>query len=83
MIAYHLSSPSLNKSDLEVSAVSTLPVDREEIAQVIRQKFPDTSEVQLAKCVTTKGITYRQGMILANRATGGFPEFSEIGQIGI
>ena len=85
MIAYHLSSPCLNKSDLYVSAVSNLPVDllREEIAQVIRQKFPDTSEVQLAKCVTTKGITYRQGMILAHRATGGLPEFSEIGQICI
>ena len=85
MIAYHLSSPCLNKSDLEVSAVSTLPVDllRAEIAQVIRQKFPDTPEVQLAKCVTTKGITYRKGMILAHRATGGLPDFCEIEQICI
>lgn len=85
MIAYHLSSPCLSKSDLEVSAVSTLPVDllREEIAQVIRQKFPDTPELHLAQCVTTKGITYRKGMILAHRATGGLTEFSEIDQICI
>lgn len=41
MIAYHLSSPCVSKSDLEVSTVSSLPVDllKEEIAQVIRQKF--------------------------------------------
>lgn len=85
MVAYHLSSPCLNRSDLEVSAVSTLQVDllREEIVQVIRKKFPDTPEVQLAKCVTTKGITYRKGMILVHRATGGLPDFCEIEQICI
>lgn len=85
MIAYHLSAPFLSKSDLEVSAISTLPVDllKEEIAQVIRKKFSDTPEVHLAQCVTTKGITYRKGMILAHRAVGGMPEFSEIDQICI
>ena len=69
MIAYYLSSPCLTKSDLEVSAVSTLPVDllKEEIAQEIRQRFSDTHKVHLAQCVTTKGITYRKGMILAHR----------------
>lgn len=84
MIAYHLSSPCL-KSDLEVSTVSTLSVDllRQEIAQTIRQKFPDAPEVQLAQSVTTRGITYRKGMILAHRATGGLPDFSEIEQICI
>lgn len=85
MIAYHLSSPCLGKSDLEVSAVFTLPVDllKEEVAHIIRQKFSDTHEVQLAQCVTTKGIAYRKGMILAHRATGGLPEFCEIDQICI
>lgn len=85
MIAYHLSSPCLSKSDLEVSTVSSLPVDllKEEIAQIIRQKFPDKTEVHLAQNVTTKGITYRKGMILPHRVAGGLPEFSEIYQICI
>lgn len=85
MIAYYLSSPCLSKSDLEVSAVSTLPVDllKEEIAQDIRQKFSDADEVHLAQCVTIKGVTYRKGMILAHKAAGGLPEFSEIDQICI
>ncbi|KAJ7998433.1 hypothetical protein DPEC_G00204880 [Dallia pectoralis] len=50
MIAYHLSSPFLSKPDLEVSAVSTLPVDllKKEIAQAIRHKFPDTNESKTA-----------------------------------
>lgn len=78
MIAYHLNSPCLSKSELEVSSVCTLPVDllKEEIAQVIRQKFSDTTEVHLAQGVKTKGITYRKGMILAHRSAGGLPEFS-------
>lgn len=85
MIAFHLSYPCLSKSDLEVSAVSTLQVDllKEEIAQVIRQKISDTPEVHLVQCVTTKGITYRKGIILAHRAAGGLPEFNEIDQICI
>lgn len=85
MITYHLSSLSLSKSDLEVSAVSTLPVDllKEEMAQAIRQKFSDTTQVHLAECVTTKGIIYKKGMILAHRAVGGLPEFSEVDQICI
>lgn len=64
MIAYYLSSPCLSKSDTEVSALSTLPVDllKEEIAQDIRQKFSDADEVHLAQCVTIKGVTYRKVM---------------------
>lgn len=79
-IAYHLSSPCLVKSDLEVSSVSNLSVDflRGDIAQVIRKKLPDTSEIHLAHFVTTKGITYRKGMILAHRVAGGFCEIYQI-----
>lgn len=73
MIAYHQSAPCLTTSNLEVSAVSTLPVDllKDEIAENIRKRFSDISEVQLAQYVTSKGITYRKGMILAQRATRG------------
>ncbi|XP_047233654.1 uncharacterized protein LOC124875491 [Girardinichthys multiradiatus] len=85
MIAYHLSSPSLGKSELEVSTVTTFPVDllKEEIAQVIRHRFPDKVEVDLAQCVTIKGITYRKGMVLAHKAVGGLPGFCEINHICI
>lgn len=85
MAAYHLSSPSLGKSELEVSAISTFPMDllKEDIAKVIRQRFPDIVEVSLAQCVTIKGTTYRKGMVLAHRTSGGLPEFCEINQICI
>lgn len=85
MITYHLSSPCLSKSDVEVSAVTTPPVDllTVEMALAIREKFSDTPEVDLAQCVTTRGITHRKGMIVAHGATGGWPEFSEIDQICI
>ncbi|XP_054592203.1 uncharacterized protein [Nothobranchius furzeri] len=85
MIAYHLSSPSFSTSELEVSAVSTLPVDllKDEIAQTIRDRFPDTPEVHLTQSVTVNGITYKKGMVLVHRATGGLPEFCEIDQICI
>lgn len=77
MTAYHLNSPSLGKSELEVSAVSAFLVDllKEEIAKVIRYIFPDILEVNLAQYVTLKGITYRKGMVLAQRAAGGLPEY--------
>lgn len=85
MIAYHLSSPSLGKSKLEVSAITTFPVDllKEEIANIIRHRFPDILEVNLAQCVTIKGIICRNGMVLSHRATGGLPEFCEIKHICI
>lgn len=64
MIAYYQSAPCLTTSNLEVSAVSTLPVDllKDEIAENITKRFSDISEVHLAKYVTSKVITYRKGM---------------------
>lgn len=84
-IAYQLSSPYLSKSELEVETVSTLPVDliKNEIAEAIRQKYTDTPEVHLSQCVTSKGITYRKGMIVAHKLAGGLPDFGEIVQICI
>lgn len=57
MIAFNLNSPSHGKSDLEVSNVSTVPIDvvKDEMAQAIRQKYPDTFEVHLAKKPSSYG----------------------------
>ena len=85
MIAYHLHSPSLKKSTLVVTKVSTLPVDvlNKEVGASLKQKYPNISEVHLAKNVTSRGINYRVGMLIAHGSAGGLPEFAEIIQMCI
>lgn len=85
MVAYSSTAPSLEKPALDVSHVSTVPVDllKDEIAQVIKLKYPDTSEVSLSKSVSSKGINYRKGMIVAHGSTGGLPDFGEVLQMCI
>lgn len=55
-----------------------MDVLKQEIAQTIEQKFPGTTEVHLAKCVSSKGVNYRNGMIVAHGSTSGLPDFAEI-----
>lgn len=82
MIADHLCSPCLSKSELEVSSQSSVPRHTQsKIALAIKQKYPDMHEVQLAQSVTSKGITYRTGMIVSINSVGGLPDFAEISQI--
>ncbi len=85
MIAYQIHSCSLKKSTLEVTSVSTLPVDvlNKEVVTVLRQKYPGINEVHLAKNVTNSGINYRTGMLISFGSAGGLPEFAEILQICI
>ena len=80
MIGYHLSSPNIDKPELDVSDVSTVPLDvfKEELAHAFKQRDPDVSEINLAKNVWSKGINYRPGMIVAYGSEGGLPEFGEI-----
>lgn len=66
---------------MEVKNVSIVPVD--EVLLALRQKYPDISQVNLTKNVTTRGINYRNGMILTCDSTAGMPEFAEILQICI
>lgn len=82
MIAFHINSPSYGKSCLDVSTVSTLPVDvlKEEVAEAIKLKCPSTSEVHLAKA-SSKGIAYSNGMVVAHGSVAGLPEYAEISQI--
>ncbi len=85
MIAYQIHSCSLKKSTLEVTSVSTLPVDvlNKDVVTVLRQKYPGINEVHLAKNVTNNGINYRTGMLISFGSAGGLPEFAEILQICI
>ncbi|KAK0131528.1 putative nuclease HARBI1 [Merluccius polli] len=82
MISYHLISSSFEKTALEITNVSTVPVDvlKQEIAQTIEQNFPGTTEVHLTKCMSSKGVHFN-GMIVAHGSTSGLPDFGEILQI--
>lgn len=71
MIAFHINSPSYGKSSLDVPGVSTVP----------KSKYPNTSEVHLAKNASSSGIAYSKGMIVAYGSASGLPEFAEIIQM--
>lgn len=83
MILYHLRSSSFEETSLEVTNVSTVPLDflKPEIAQTIEKNFPGTTEVHLSNCVSSKGLHFRNGMIVAHSSTSGLPDFGEILQI--
>lgn len=84
MIGYHLSFPNIDKPVMDVSDVSTVPLDvlKEELVQAFKQRNPHVSEINLAKNVWSKEINYKPGMIVAYGSDGGLPEFGEIHQIG-
>ena len=46
-------------------------------------RYPDLSEICLAKDICRKGINYRIGMLVPHGSEGGLPEFGEIKQICI
>ncbi len=85
MIAFHINSPSYSKSSLEVPSVSTVPVDvlRKVVAQAITSKYPNTSEVHLAKNASSSGRAHSKNMIVAYGSTSGFQEFAEIIQMRV
>ncbi|KAL2095439.1 hypothetical protein ACEWY4_010158 [Coilia grayii] len=80
MMSYHLNSSTYEKDGLEITKASKVPVDvlKWEMAQVIEQKFSSASDIDLTKCVSYKGVTYRNGMILVHGSTSGLPDFGEI-----
>lgn len=60
MISYHLKSTQ-EKHTLELSTASTVPLDvlQTEVAQMIKDKYPNVSEVHLARSVSNKGLNFR------------------------
>lgn len=83
MIAFHINSPSYGKPSLDVTHVSTVPVDvlREEVVESVRSNYPNVSEVCLARNASRDGITYSKGMVVAYGSVSGLPEFAEIIQM--
>lgn len=85
LISYHLHSSSFSASNLEVTKISTVPIDvlNEEVVVALKQKYPDISQVNLSKNVTAGGINYKNGMFVVCDSTAGMPEFAEIIQMCI
>nr|XP_020445017.1 uncharacterized protein LOC109953925 [Monopterus albus] len=80
MVSYYMRSSSFEKPTLEVTNVSTVPVDvlKKEIVQSIEHKFPGIKEVHLTRSVSTKGVCFKKGMIVAHGSTSGLPDFGQI-----
>lgn len=83
MISYHLKTTEKRTLDVSDASAVSLDVLRTEVAQVIKEKYPDILEVHIAKSVSCRGLTYRNGMILVHETTSGLPDFGEIVQICI
>ena len=83
MLAYHTHSSTLKKSSLEVTNVSILPVDvlHEGVVSTLKQRYPDVTEINLAKNVSSSGIRYSEGMLIVS--VDGLPKFNEIIQLCI
>lgn len=85
MLAYHTHSSSLKKSSLEVMDVSIMPVDvlNEGVVSTLKQRYPDVTEVHMAKNVSCSGIRYSEGMLIVHGSVDGLPKFNEIIQLCI
>lgn len=82
MMAYY-SYTDRNAPSLTVSKVSTVPVDllHTAVQEVLRDKVPNQTLVELSSNVVYNGVRYRIEMILSCGSTGGLPDFVEISQI--
>lgn len=85
MIAYYTKSSNHKKSSLEVTNVSVMPVDvlNEKVVFALKERYPDISEVSLAKKVSCNGIHYSEGMLIIHGSVNGLPKFNEIIQLCI
>lgn len=85
MLAYHTHSSSLKKSSLEVTDVSIMPVDvlNEGVVSTLKQRYPDVTEVHMAKNVSCSGIRYSEGMLIVHGSADGLPKFNKIIQLCI
>lgn len=83
MMAYHFNSTSILKPALEVSHVSTLPIDlvKDELQLAIKVKHANIDNVHLTQRASFYGTGYAVGMILTVGSSDGLPAFVEIVQI--
>lgn len=85
MLAYHTHASTLKKSSLEVKDVSIMPVDvlSEEVRSNLHQRYPEVTEVHMAKHLSHSGICYSKGMLIVHGSVDGLPKFNEIIQLCI
>lgn len=83
MVAYHLESSTIERDNLTVSSVSTVPIDilHQDVQKVLQLKYPDIAHIQLTKNASVNGVNYRQGMVVVHGSVDGLPKFSEIMQM--
>lgn len=76
MVAYNQHDSSV-VTPLQATTLSTVTVSvlRQDIQEALEAKFPGETFVQIANSVCYRGTKYTNGMILANGATGGLPDF--------
>lgn len=74
---------SLQKPDFEAHDISTVSVDvlNQAAAEKIKLRYPSASEVHLTNSVISKGVEFRNGMVVAQGSTSGLLDFCEILQI--
>lgn len=80
MLAYHSHSFNLKKSSSEVTDVSIMLVDvlNEGVMSTLKQRFPDLTEVHMAKNVFDSGIRYSEVMLIVHGSIYGLPKFNKI-----
>ncbi len=85
MLAYHTHSSILKRSSLEVTDISLVPVDvlNEGVVSVLKQRYPDMTDVHLAKTVSCDGIQYSEGMHIVHGSADGLSKFHKIIQLCI
>ena len=85
MLAYHTHASTLKKSSLEVTDVSVMPVDvlSEDIRSNLHQRYPEVTEVHMAKHLSHSGVCYSKGMLIVHGSVDGLPKFNEIIQLCI
>lgn len=83
MIAYHLHSSNVKKPAVTVSKMTRLPVEvvNESVQDLLAQRFPKETVVNLTKTAEFQGTSYALGMMLVYGSTSGLPDFAEILQI--
>lgn len=83
MMAYHLESSAIERSNLTVSSVSTVSIDilHQGVQKFLQLKYPDIAHIQLTKNASVNGVNYREGMVVDHGSVGGLPKFAEIIQM--
>lgn len=70
MLAYHTHFSNLKKSPFKLTNVSIMPVYvfSERGVSTLKQRYPDVTEVHIAKNVSCSVIHYSEGMLVAQMA---------------